>query len=614
MCGILGLIDTPWRDDDAHAALKAMGQRGPDEQALRELPGAVLGHARLAIIDVAGGHQPMATPDERFTLVFNGEIYNFPALRHELESKGHSFSTHSDTEVLLHGYTEWGEGVVKKLDGMFAFAVWDREKRQLFAARDRVGIKPLFYSTANGFAFASTLAPFFALRGFPTRLDYEALRDYLAFQTVLAPASFLRDVRQLPPAGWLRYEADGNRLETGGYWSIPAASRIPPNDPDVLADEFDRLLADSVNRQMVADVPLGAFLSGGIDSSLMVHYMAQAGARPLRTFSMRFDQAGYDESAHALAVARHYGAEHHVIDAPDIGPDQLLDAIRGLDQPLADPAYVTTAELARLTRQHVTVAISGDGGDELFGGYGRFRDVEAKHPDSARKRALRALIGWGLLPGTLLRRSLAGQDLLLYRKVELGPYETSRKSLKHYLTLPAWKASHPEATLSLWLDLARSFGGHMDTDSLMRADLWTYLSENCLMKTDRASMRHSLEVRVPLLSNSILDAALALPSSAHFDRSGGKAILRRIARRHLPEEVWNRHKHGFSVPLQAYFNGGWKELGNSYFHRAGQLAPFLNQSALAALWRDACRGKSSRRLAYTFLTLLIWLDGRSIEY
>ncbi len=613
MCGILGLIGTPWQGD-ASAALATLHNRGPDERALRELPGATLGHARLAIIDVSGGHQPMQSPDGRYTLVFNGEIYNFQALRRELEAAGYAFATRSDTEVILYGYVHWGSEVLKKLDGMFAFALWDGDARQLFAARDRVGIKPLFYSTAAGLSFASTLAPFFALQGFPKRLDYEALRDYLAFQTVLAPSTFLRDVRQLPPAGWLRYDEDSRQVETGRYWTIPAASRNQPTDADALADEFDRLLTESVASQMMADVPLGAFLSGGIDSSLMVHYMAQAGARPLRTFSMRFDQAGYDESAHALAVARHYGTEHHVIDAPAIGAEELLDAIRNLDQPLADPAYVTTVELSRLTRRNVTVAISGDGGDELFGGYGRFLDVEANHPDSVAKRTLRTLGGRGLLPGSLLRRSLAGQDLLLYRKVELGPYETSRKSLKHYVSPAAWNACRPEDTLALWRDLVRSFGGRMDTDTLMRADLWTYLSENCLTKTDRASMRYSLEVRVPLLSNAILEGALALPAADHFDGSGGKAILRRLARRHLPEEVWNRPKHGFSVPLQAYFNGAWKELGDSCFSQAARTAPFLDGEALATLWQDARHGRASRRLAYTFLVLLAWLDGRSIEY
>ena len=607
MCGILALIDTPW-EAGAAASLATMHSRGPDDQDIVHLPGVVLGHARLAVIDLVGGRQPMQTRDGRYTIVFNGEVYNFQSLRDELTARGHAFATHSDTEVILRGFVEWRRGVVQRLDGMFAFAIWDRASRTVFAARDRLGIKPLFYSTHQGFALASTLAPFLQLDGFPRRLDYEALRDFLAFQAVLAPASFLKHVRQLPPASWLTYHAPSRQLAIERYWMIPPASEAHPPGPDALAQEFDHLLQDSVRSQLVSDVPLGAFLSGGIDSSLMVHYMAGAGAKPVRTFSMRFGEAAYDETRHAEAVARQYGTEHHIIDAPDISADKLLEAIRGLDQPIADPAYITTAELSRLTRTSVTVALSGDGGDELFGGYARFLDVEANHPDSIAKRLLRALIARGLMPGSLLRRSLAGQDLLLYRKLELGPYETSRKSLKRYLIPAVRPACRQEHTLEGWRQLALAFGGHMDTGSLMRADLWTYLSENCLVKTDRASMLHSLEVRVPMLSNAVLDRVLTLPARVHFDDAGGKVILHRLAQKHLPEQVWNRPKHGFSVPLQTYFNGQWQNVGDDYFGRSQGIAPFLDNNTLSALWNDAKAGNASRRLAYTFLVLLIWLD------
>jgi len=612
MCGILTLIDTPWQANAAEA-LATLHSRGPDDQDILHLPGVVLGHARLAVIDVSGGKQPMQTPDGRYAIVFNGEIYNFQSLRDELTARGHAFVTHSDTEVILNGYVEWGGAVVERLDGMFAFAIWDNARRALFAARDRVGIKPLFYSTTGGFSLASTLEPFFQLEGFPRQLDYEALRDFLAFQTALAPASFLKQVRQLPPASRLTYHADSRQLTVERYWMIPSATELNPAGPEELAEEFDRLLQDSVRSQIVSDVPLGAFLSGGIDSSLMVHYMAGAGVKPLRTFSMRFREAAYDETSHAEAVARQYGTEHHIIDAPDIGPDKLLAAIHGLDQPLADPAYITTTELSRLTRTSVTVALSGDGGDEVFGGYARFLDVEANYPDSMTKRLLRTLIDNGVMPASLLRRSLAGQDMLLYRKVELGPYQTSRKGFKRYLAPAAWSACHPENTLEGWRDLALAFGGQMDTDSLMRADLWTYLSENCLVKTDRASMLHSLEVRVPMLSNAILDRALALPAGVHFDGGGGKAILRQLAQRHLPQQVWNRPKHGFSVPLQDYFNGQWQQIGNDFFSQSQRIAPFLDGEALNALWNDAKTGKASRRLAYTFLVLLIWLDNHNLD-
>ena len=612
MCGILALVDTPW-EAGAAASLATLHSRGPDARELVQLPGVVLGHARLAVIDLVGGKQPMSAQDGCYTIVFNGEIYNFQSLRAELVARGHAFATQSDSEVVLRGFIEWHSGVVARLDGMFAFAIWDKLSRSVFAARDRVGIKPLFYSAHQGLALASTLAPFLRLDGFPRRIDYEALRDFLGFQAVLAPASLLKDVRQLPPASWLTYHAPTRQLAIERYWMIPPASEARPPATERLAQEFDRLLQDSVRSQIVADVPLGAFLSGGIDSSLMVHYLAGAGAKPVRTFSMRFGEAGYDESDHALAVARQYGTEHHIIDAPDIGADQLLQAIRALDQPLADPAYITTAELSRLTRTGVTVALSGDGGDELFGGYARFLDVEAKHPDSGAKRILRGLIARGLLPGALLRRSLAGQDLLLYRKLELGPYAGSRKSLQRYLVPAAWPACRPEATLEGWRQLALAFGGQMDSGSLMRADLWTYLSENCLAKTDRASMLHSLEVRVPMLANAVLDRVLALPASVHFDADGGKVLLRSLARQHLPQQVWNRPKHGFSVPLKSYFNGQWQSVGDDFFGRSRQIAPFLESRALASLWNEAKSGKASRRLAYTFLVLLIWLDQHKLD-
>lgn len=605
MCGILGLIDTPW-GEAAGNALDALRSRGPDEHALIELDGAVLGHARLAVIDLTGGHQPMRSSDGRYALVFNGEIYNFRELRAELEAAGRAFVTRSDTEVLLQGFMQWGEALAPRLDGMFAFAVWDTRERVLFAARDRLGIKPFFYSTVSGFAFASTLAPFFRLGKFPRRLDYEALRDYLAFQTPLAPHSFLADVRQLPPASQLVWESRSGRLQLRRYWEIPAPDENAPDRAELVA-RVDAALAESVRRQLVADVPLGMFLSGGIDSSLMVHYMARTGAKPIKTFSLRFAEEGFDETPHARAVAERFGTEHYVLDAPAVDGPAFAAAIGELDQPLADPAYVMTHALSRLTRAHVTVALSGDGGDELFGGYPRFREEEAAFPRHPGQDLLRRLIERGWLPGALLRRTLHGRDRIFYRHVELGPWPVGRKSLRRYLTPPAWASCVPERTLGLWHDLLRSFGERVDTAGLMRADLWTYLSENCLVKTDRASMAHGLEVRVPMLGNLVLDAVLSLPARVHFDPEG-KALLRELARQHLPETVWKRPKHGFSVPLRRFFSGAWREAGDNVMSRAADIAPFLDASRVRTLWRDARRGHGAQRLAYTFVVLLLWLD------
>jgi asparagine synthase (glutamine-hydrolysing) len=613
MCGIFGVIGSAWRES-APAALASIGTRGPDAREMLDLGEVLLGHVRLAVIDLEGGRQPMVSPDRRYAIVFGGEIYNFLELRAELQRDGYAFATRSDTEVLLHGYARWGMELPARLDGMFSFAVWDGLERRLFAARDRVGVKPFFYADApGGFVFASTLEPFFALQGFARRLDPEALRDVLAFQTVLAPRSMLTGVRQLPPASSLLLESGTRRLTLRRYWEIPPPGKAPADAEERVA-QVDAALRESVRRQLVADVPLGAFLSGGIDSSLMLHYMAQAGAQPLRTFNIRFREEGFDESPHAREVARAFGAEHSVIDAPRIDGEALVAAIGALDQPLADPAYVTTRELSRLTRTRVTVAISGDGADELFGGYPRFREVEAGFPDSPLRRMTRVLVRRGLLPGALLRRGLAGREMLLYRHVELGPFDPSRKGFGRFLVPEALAACRPEATLQDWLQLAASWGEPIDTGALMRADLWTYLSEDCLVKTDRASMAHSLEVRVPFLGNPVLDLVLRWPAAVHFDASGGKALLRAIARRALPEAAWNRPKHGFSVPVRQFFNGAWREVAQAHFARTAEIAPFLNAAAVQKLWQDARAGRASRRLAYTMLVLLLWLDRHRVDF
>jgi asparagine synthase (glutamine-hydrolysing) len=607
MCGILGLIATPWQQD-ARAALALIAARGPDEQQLFVEQGACLGNTRLAVIDPQGGHQPMRTSDGRYVLVYNGEIYNFRELRAELEALGAVFSTRSDTEVLLHGYAAWGDALPARLDGMFAFAVWDLRERELFAARDRLGVKPFFYSARSGFSFASTLAPFLALDGFPRRLDYEALRDFLAFQVCLAPQTFLADVRQLPPACSLRWRERDQRLEVKRYWEIPQPAERPAGREEQLA-QVDAALRESVRRQLVADVPLGAFLSGGIDSGLMVHYMAQAGGRPPETFTMAFADAQFDETPYAQMIAQAYGCRHHVLEAPTIDGAAFANAIQVLDQPLADPAYVVTSALAALARRNVTVAISGDGGDELFAGYTRFADQAGAHPAEMGQGAVRGLLEAGLLPGALLRRTLHGKELLFYRRAELGPWSTGRKSLAHFLAPGALAQARPEGTLGLW----RSLAGEMDTASLMRADLWTYLSENCLAKADRASMAHGLEVRVPMLGNAVLDAVLAMPAAAHYDAHGGKALLRGLAARHLPEAAWKREKHGFSVPLLALFNGAWREAAEDVLQRCESLAPFLRADAVRAHWKSALRGRGSRRLAYTFVVLLLWLERHRLQ-
>lgn len=610
MCGILGFIGSPWA---AHVqpAIDALRSRGPDEQSVLDLGEAVFAHTRLAVIDLAGGRQPMQSHNGRYTLVYNGEIYNFPDLRRELKNRGIAFATKSDTEVLLHGLVEWGESLLPRLDGMFAFALWDAHERTLLAARDCMGIKPLMYSTeSGGIVFASTLAPFLAMPGFSQRISPEGLRDYLACGTLIPPHTLFENARQLPPAGVLRYDTRKDAITTGRYWRIPPA--------DSAADESDALqrveegIRESVRRQMVADVPLGAFLSGGIDSSLMVGYMAELSPGRLKTFSMKFEGGSFDESQYALEVARRFDTEHHELNAPKIDGSDLVTAISALDQPLADPAYIMTYFLSRHAREHVTVAISGDGGDELFGGYSHHIDTEDLYPRRWWQNPLRALIECGLVTPKLLRRSLSGRELLYYRR-GFG-YWTNRRKQFDALLDPSFAAQMQlENTMQGWLTVIDGLGGRMDSGTIMRADLWTVMSDKFLVKTDRASMAHGLEVRVPFLGLPVLSTALSLPPQAHF-RGGLKALLKELARRDLPRCVWDRPKHGFDVPLADFFLGPWRAVADEVFSQAETLAPFLNAGAVQTMWQQTLSGRRRPRTRlYRLFVLMVWMREHAVN-
>ncbi len=608
------MIGDRWAEDFP-AALATLACRGPDAEGTWHDADAHLGHRRLSVIDLAASHQPMHSVDGRFHLIYNGEIYNYRALRDELRAAGATFATEGDTEVLLQGYAHWGADVLSRLDGMFAFAVWDSAERVVFAARDRMGVKPLFYSTVEGLVVASTVAPFSGLRGFPRKLNYAALRDYLACGTIFAPMSVLRDVHCLPPAGALTWRAASGECEVRRYWDIPPATDAPM-PLEELVEATDAALRQSVERQLVSDVPLGAFLSGGVDSSLLVHYMAEASSRPVRTFTVRFPQArGYDESAYAQAVADRLGCVHTTIDARDLDAAAFDQAISHLDQPLADPAYLPTLALAACTRRHVTVAISGDGGDELFGGYPRFVDHAASYPRKPGQAMLRRAIDAGLAPGALQRRALWGADRVLWDRIRLGPYASGRKAMRRLLTREAYEACEADDVLATWRGQLRRFAGpagKVTSDVLMRADVWTYLSDNCLMKTDRASMAHSLEVRVPLLGNPVVDLVLPQPGELKL-AEGLKTVLNRLAARHLPSEVWNRPKHGFSVPLRHQFQHHWRPRCEHLVRRAAELAPFFDSQAVRRQWHRAVNQGRDLRTAFAVLSLLRWLETHPVD-
>jgi asparagine synthase (glutamine-hydrolysing) len=556
MCGIAGfagdLADGPDAAERLRRMCDAIRHRGPDDSGYYVAPGIAIGMRRLSIIDVAGGHQPMTNEDGSVHVVFNGEIYNYQSLRDRLLAGRHRLTTRSDTETLVHLYEDHGVGFARELRGMFGFAIWDDQRRRLLVARDRLGIKPVYYwSTPNGVAFGSELRTLVTLPSFPRTLDSDAVVDYLALGYVPEPRSIFAGVRKLPPGHFLEWTRDGGvRVER--YWSPAVAENARISEDDAIA-ETRRLLDESVRIHMLSEVPLGAFLSGGIDSSGVVATMARLSDQPVRTFSIGFPEPEFDESKSAAEVARLLGTRHtQLIVRPDA--DVLVDQVaRALDEPFADPSALPTFLVSHLARRDVTVALSGDGGDELFGGYTRYFELNDVTPMPAfARQALRGL-------ARSLPHGVYGRNRLLALGHELrGRYastvalpvrEAEGGLLRDEL---AARALPFEQTLDRWFDDAspRDF-----MTQLMMVDVQSYLPGDILTKVDRMSMAHSLEARVPLLDHELAEFALSLPPSLKFRDGVGKWVLRRALADRVPSQVFGRPKQGFDVPLRDWFRG-----------------------------------------------------------
>jgi asparagine synthase (glutamine-hydrolysing) len=561
MCGFIAILQSAPIIDIATArrALDTIAHRGPDAAGEWGEGHVFLGHRRLSIIDLATGDQPMQSTDGRYVVVFNGEIYNFLELRKLLAGEGVIFRTRSDTEVILEGYRRWGANVVKQLHGMFAFVIWDRLRLSAFAARDRIGIKPLCWAMHDGALIASTtLEPFGALDGFD-QLDLIAVRDLMTFDYIPAPRTIFDGVRKLEPGSRFEWRFGDVDPAIERYWSPPGV-----NTAVSVPDEFEleALLDRAVKRQMISDVPIGAFLSGGIDSSLLVALMARHSDTPVRTFSVAFAEQGFDESPIAQLVAQRYGTEHMVLQAEDVGPDALLQLLGRLDEPFCDPAVVPTYALSQLTRRHVKVTLSGEGGDEVFGGYPKYWLGEAERrplPLSSLWYYMRQVRAWR--PHGAARVywwTLSPQERIRFAWTRYGNFRVFRRDMRQLLVPAYHDAAAIDEYFEPWERRARRYGRRFDTDVLMRADLETYLSENNLVKTDRASMLASLEARVPYLDEIVLDRLLPLPAKEKIVGGQLKALLVPIARRLLPREVWDRPKRGFHVPIGITLAGAWR--------------------------------------------------------
>jgi len=568
MCGIAGLFhpndpDRPVDGPLLRAMTDSLAHRGPDDRGFYEGPGVGLGHRRLSIIDLAGGHQPLCNEDGSVWVAFNGEIYNFVELIPELERLGHRFATRSDTEVIVHAWEEWGEQCVGRFRGMFAFALFDRRRRTLFLARDRLGIKPLFHARlADGtLLFGSELKALLVHPELERQVDPRGIEDFFAFGYVAEPRTILDGVAKLPPGHCLTITPEGERLRQ--YWDLQFEDDRPIDETEA-AHELIARLEEAVRIRMISEVPLGAFLSGGVDSSAVVALMAGISERPVATCSISFGDPAYDEALYARMVAERYHTDHHEeqVAADAFG---LVDRLAGLyDEPFADSSALPTYEVCRIARRRVTVALSGDGGDENLAGYRRYRWDR----DENRLR--------GVLPQAV-RGPLFGLLGCLYPKADWAPKVLRAKATFQSLARsPLEGYAHSVGILADDLrgrlftsDLHAALAGYHAVDGfrahferaptedplsrIQYLDLKTYLVGDILTKVDRASMAHSLEVRVPILDHQVVEWIARLPSRLKLKGREGKYLFKRALEPMLPREVLYRPKQGFAVPIERWF-------------------------------------------------------------
>jgi asparagine synthase (glutamine-hydrolysing) len=608
MCGIVGFAGLPGQDAEQQATLRkmcaAIVHRGPNEEGRFHSTEVSLGMRRLSVMDPAMGQQPMGNEDGTIQLVFNGEIYNHRQLRRELQTRGHSIATSSDTEVIVHLYEEVGDDVVHSLRGMFAFALWDSRRRHLLIARDRIGIKPLHYWPQNGgLAFASELRSMLAMPEFSPRLSIDAIAQYLTFGYVPESHCIFEGVRKLPPGHRLTWEPGGEtRVEC--YWKPERAERAIA-DADAI-EELRALVRESVELHLESDVPLGAFLSGGIDSSTVVAQMARLVPGRVKTFSIGFEEESHNEAPHAALVAREIGTEHtELIVRPDA--DSLIDSVvTGFDEPFGDSSALPTYLVSQMAREQVTVALSGDGGDELFGGYTRYAELLGRREmPSAARGALRRVVEH-LPQGARGRNRLLDMTRTLpgrYAATVAAPPRVREGGM-----LSAALADRVEPMDAL---LSAAFARTAGRDLLAQmtaVDLVTYLPGDILTKVDRMSMAVSLEARVPLLDHHVVEFAMALPSRLKQRDGVGKWVLREAIRDLVPARVLAHPKQGFGVPLGRWFRD---EIGHRLDALLGQNArvgPYVDRATVARMVREhRARRRDHSHLLWRLVALELWL-------
>ena len=602
MCGIAGIASTELgaRPDVETIRLMcdAIVHRGPDDEGFYIGDGAGLGMRRLSIIDLAGGHQPIHNEDRNVWVVFNGEIYNFPELRRGLESRGHRFYTHSDTEVIVHLYEELGAECVRKLRGMFAIALWDERRKSLLLARDRLGKKPLHYAFENGHLFfGSEIKSLLAVAPGLADVDREAMLSYFQFGYIPDPTTAFRPIRKLPPGHLLEFEA--GRIQVRSFWDIASYGTLDPGSEQECLDELERRLEEAVRIRLISDVPLGALLSGGVDSSIIVALMARANSGSVKTFSIGFPNEDFSETSHARAVAKRFGTNHNeFIVAPDFS--ETLDKLTHmLEEPFADSSILPTYHVSRLARQHVTVALSGDGGDELYGGYDRYqinlrrrvfekiptwvgrayRNYAYPHlPHGARGRKFAYNVSLGTrdryidsvsyLPPDLRERFIFSDDFLDFAASRPSPAELFRN---YYDRAPA----NDELSRMQYLDTK------------------TYLPADVLTKVDRMSMATSLEVRCPLLDHEFVEWSASLAPHWKLRMGQSKYALKKLAERlGVPVRAIHRPKQGFAMPLAHWFRKELKDgIGHILLEPRSLARGYFNPSGVRTMLEEHWKGR-----------------------
>jgi len=620
MCGICGLVfQDPSRrlpEGLIDRMTDTLGHRGPDDRGTFEEEGVGLGHRRLSIIDLsAAGRQPMTNEDGSLLVVFNGEIYNFRDLRRDLRSRGHVFSSRTDTEVILHLYEEKGEACLAELRGMFAFALWDRRRRRLFAARDRAGQKPFVWAELDGAVlFASELKALLEEPSFPKEVDPSAIHHYLTYQYIPSPRTIYSRARKLPAAHYLVWE-DG-RVKTERYWSLRYVPKLRLGSLHAYRERFLEVFDEAVRLRLVSDVPLGAFLSGGVDSSAVVASMSRAGAAPVRTFSIGFSEKDYDEVRYARMVAERYGTEHKEMIVEPKALEILPELVRAYNEPFADSSAVPTYYVSRLTRRHVTVALSGDGGDEAFAGYlryavDRFLSWYLRLPAFVREGILRRLVE--SLPRTKRPRGFVGQ---LKRFVASVDPVRERQYVRYLCSFTEEQkgdlyapdflaATSDDDPVGFIEELYRLSDGPDHLDRTLSVDTSSYLPDNICVKVDIASMANSLEARSPFLDHHLMEFAAACPGSLKLRGRQGKYLLKKAVAPLLPSEITRRRKMGFGMPVAEWFRGELKEMAHDLLlSERAQQRGYFRREGVARLLRehlDLSRDHSYRLWALLFL-------------